>query len=97
MFRLSAGQAATEGAGGDAVRARRQLTDAEAVERVLGELRRAREKFPARFNSKHEGFGVLREEVDELWECVREFENTDPRLEAAQVAAMAIRFLVECT
>lgn len=79
------------------MRRARALTDAEAVERVLGELRRAREKFPARFNSKHEGFGVLREEVDELWEAVRELENTDPRAEAIQVAAMAIRFVVECT
>jgi cytochrome c556 len=76
---------------------RKPVTDAEAVERTLAELRKAREKFPARFNSPHEGFGVLREEVDELWEAVRDLENTDGRLEAAQVAAMAIRFMVECT
>jgi hypothetical protein len=75
----------------------RALSDAEVIERVIGELRRAREKFPARFNSPHEGFGVLREEVDELWEGVRNLENTDPRAEAIQVAAMAIRFVVECT
>lgn len=79
------------------MRARRAIGDAEAIERVIAELRRARDKFPARFNSKHEGFGVLREEVDELWEAVRDIEGTDARAEAVQVAAMAIRFIVECT
>jgi hypothetical protein len=78
------------------VRSRKRITDAEAVERVLAELRRAREKFPRPFNSPHEGFGVMREEVDELWETVRGLEG-DMRAEAVQVAAMALRFLVECT
>lgn len=76
---------------------RRPVSDAEAVEKALGELRKAREKFPRPFNSPHEGFGVLREEVDELWEAVRDLEGTDARAEAAQVAAMALRFMVECT
>jgi len=79
------------------VRKRRQLTDADAIEKVLAELRSAREKFPARFNSPHEGHSVIREELDELWEAVRGFENSDARAEAIQVAAMAIRFAVECT
>jgi len=80
-----------------AARGRKKLTDAEAVERILAELRRAREKFPRPMNSPHEGFGVLREEVDELWEGVRGLEGADMRAEAVQVGAMAIRFLVECT
>jgi len=77
-------------------RAKKRLTDAEAIERILAELRRARDKFPRPLNSPHEGFGVLREEVDELWETVRGLEG-DMRAEATQVGAMAIRFLVECT
>lgn len=55
-------------------------------------------KWP-KFNSAHEGFAVLYEEVDELWEEVRlkqtkrSVENM--RKEALQVAAMAIRFAAE--
>ena len=51
------------------------------------------------FNSAHEGYGVLKEEVDELWDCVKvKQKNRDllkMKLEAIQVAAMAIRFAVE--
>jgi len=47
------------------------------------------------FNSAHEGFAVLLEEVDELWDEVRKREKSRPEMarEAVQVAAMAIRFL----
>lgn len=64
---------------------------------VLLELKHARVKFP-RFNSAHEGFAVLKEEVDELWDEVR-VNQSDPhrkermRAEAIQVAAMALRFI----
>ena len=48
------------------------------------------------FNSAHEGWAVLKEEVDELWEEVRAKQGErDPEAlyhEAIQVAAMAIRF-----
>jgi len=51
------------------------------------------------FNSAHEGFAVLQEEVDELWEEIkRKRENRDlaaMRTEAMQVAAMAMRFMAE--
>lgn len=65
---------------------------------VIGELALARSNWPA-FNSAHEGFAVLAEEVDELWDHVktgqkkRDLEKM--RKEAIQVAAMAMRFAIE--
>ena len=69
------------------------------VTAVLVELHEARQKFPP-FNSAHEGWAVIAEELDELWAVVREKQSTpgrDARLgrEAIQVAAMAVRFLVD--
>lgn len=61
---------------------------------VLEELGRATAKFPP-FNSAHEGYAVLLEEVDELWDEVKRQKKDHPsiRAEAIQVAAMAIRFI----
>lgn len=51
------------------------------------------------FNSAHEGFAVLKEEVDELWEHVktnqRKRDIPAMRKEAIQVAAMAMRFALD--
>lgn len=51
------------------------------------------------FNSAHEGYAVLLEEIDELWDHVKTKQNNrnieDMRREAIQVAAMALRFAVE--
>jgi NTP pyrophosphatase (non-canonical NTP hydrolase) len=50
------------------------------------------------YHSEHEGFAVLLEEVDELWEAVR-LKQSDPtrkekvRDELIQIAATAHRFL----
>lgn len=69
----------------------------EILEEVIDELERADAKF-APFNSAHEGYAILLEEVDELWEAVRmkDSEDRDKRLhdEAVQVAAMALKFLL---
>ncbi len=60
------------------------------------ELQRARGKFPP-FNSAHEGYAVILEELDELWEKVKQTKpGSDRRAmrgEAVQVAAMALRFI----
>ena len=71
---------------------------AKALEQIVAEYRRAADKFPA-FNSFHEGYAVLLEEVDELWDEVRKKEPTTDtiRKEAVQVAAMAIRIIAELT
>lgn len=69
----------------------------DAIELVRTELEHAEELFPA-FNSSHEGYAVLKEELDELWEEIKN--NKDhgtlerQKREAIQVAAMALRFLV---
>jgi hypothetical protein len=63
---------------------------------VNEEIAVALAKFPP-FNSPHEGFAVLKEAVDELWEEVRRKGVTKSalRAEAVQVAAMAQRFLLD--
>lgn len=67
---------------------------------VMDELLAAVDKF-APFNSAHEGFAVLKEEVDELWDEVRAKQGARDvaRMdrEAVQVAAMALRFLLDVT
>lgn len=67
-----------------------------AVSIVTAELARAQAKF-APFNSPHEGYAVIKEELDELWERVRTKpggRTTDAMGEAMQVAAMGLRYLV---
>lgn len=51
-----------------------------------------------KFHSTHEGYGVLKEEFDELWDEIKESKTFDKANllmvdEAVQVAAMAIKFI----
>ena len=73
------------------------LTIDEIVKEVLDELNRAESKF-APFNSAHEGYAILLEEVDELWDVVKmkDSEERNKRMheEAVQVAAMGLKFLL---
>jgi hypothetical protein len=75
------------------------MTKAKAIELVIDELEKANSKFPL-FNSSHEGYAVLKEEVDELWDEIKDNKNpmtvVRQRDEAIQVAAMAIKFLISC-
>jgi hypothetical protein len=61
---------------------------------VALELARAEAKFPG-FNSAHEGYAIIKEEVDELWDHVKG--DTAYGIaaydEAKQIAAMGIRFM----
>jgi hypothetical protein len=70
--------------------------DSPAADDAVRELRFARGKF-ARFNSAHEGYAVILEELDELWAEVKGKVSPAQRLamrkEAIQVAAMALRFI----
>lgn len=65
-----------------------------ALAMVRAECLVAMGKFPP-FNSAHEGYGVLLEKVDELWAEVKRNWNQGAREEAVQVAAMAVRFLLD--
>jgi hypothetical protein len=69
---------------------------AAAIIEVVEELQSARIKFPP-FHSAHEGYAVLKEEVDELWTEIKRKHQIKPdmRHEAVQTAAMAIRFLLD--
>lgn len=57
------------------------------------------DQFPGPWNSAHEGYGIILEELDELWEHVKTKQKRRDleamRKEAIQVAAMAVRFALE--
>jgi hypothetical protein len=71
---------------------------ASAGHEAKEELIKAIESWPE-FNSAHEGWAVLLEEVNELWEHVKIKQKYRDikrmRKEAIQVAAMALRFAAE--
>lgn len=74
----------------------------DAIDRACGEveveLRRAMTLFGP-FRNGHEGWAVIREEVDELWDEIKNNKRVDhvsrQRKEAIQIAAMALRFVVD--
>lgn len=59
---------------------------------VTAELYRAVTKFPP-MNTAHEGWAILREEVDEMWDEIKANRLPEAIKEAEQVAAMALRFI----
>jgi thymidylate kinase len=65
-----------------------------AGSRALAEAERAINKHP-KFNSTHEGYAVIAEELDELWDDVKANRTPESVQEAVQVAAMAIRYIAE--
>ncbi len=63
------------------------------LNRVRCELDSACGKFKP-FNTPHEGYAVILEELDELWELIKKNKHkSDMRKEAYHIAAMAIRFI----
>ena len=61
---------------------------------VKDEYARARKKFPP-MRGPHEGYAVLLEEVDELWDAIKANDLVHARKEAIQVAAMAMALIAE--
>ena len=74
---------------------------ANLSEEIYEEFVRASSKFPA-FASEHEGYAIILEEVDELWEAIK-LNQKNPkrhimcRKESIQVGAMILRFLYDRT
>jgi hypothetical protein len=69
------------------------------LDRALNDIREeyltARGKFGP-FCNGHEGFAVIKEELDELWDEIKGPQrNENLKEEATQVAAMAVKFLVD--
>jgi hypothetical protein len=71
------------------------MTADQLAQEAAVELERAQSLHPA-FTSPHEGYAVILEELDELWDEVRASKpgsgRDAMRKEAIQVAAMALRF-----
>lgn len=67
----------------------------EALIMVEGEVVRARTKWPSITGSAHHHYAVLKEELDETWDEIKHDNLPKARAEMLQVAAMAIRFLME--
>jgi hypothetical protein len=74
-----------------------KLNDYDAV---MAELEFARTNFPP-MRSEHEGYAILLEEVEELWDEIKKSPKKRDaaalRKEAIQVAAMALRFINDLT
>ena len=73
----------------------------KATQEVFAEVSRAKQLFPSMFINQHEAIAVIREEYLELeQECFKNQRNYDleaQRKEAKQLAAMAIRLMIELT
>lgn len=72
------------------------MNNSRLMAEVLNELETA-QRINKPFNSSHEGYAVILEELDELWTEVRkrrtERDKNRMREECVQIAAMAIRFI----
>jgi hypothetical protein len=65
------------------------------LQTIHDELLSALAKHPEPFNSPHEGYAVIKEEIDELWGAIKCDDLPHARTEAAQAAALLVRFLLE--
>lgn len=70
----------------------------ELIDDLREELIRASRKHRP-MASPHEGYAVILEELDELWEHVRADtgHSEDARKEALQIAAMGLRYALDLT
>jgi len=64
------------------------------LDNVFNELVDAMAKHPP-MHSAHEGYAVTLEELDEVWDAVKKDDLVHAKKEMKQVAAMAVRFLVD--
>lgn len=63
---------------------------------IEAEYNKAISKYP-KFHSTHEGYAVIKEEVDELWDLVKADKcingHAAMKKECIQIASMAVRFV----
>lgn len=78
----------------DKTRARVGPQVAAILEDVELELISAISRY-APFNSAHEGYAVILEELDEMWQDIKANRLLESTAEAIQVAAMAVRYLLD--
>lgn len=84
----------------DAIEAKEKPMEEDPIEEILKdvevELRSALKKHRT-FPSAHHGHGVIQEELDELWAEVKSQNPIRPKMrhEAIQVAAAAVRFVLD--
>lgn len=63
-------------------------------EAIRKELERASHSYGP-FNSPHEGYAVIKEEVDEMWDDIKTNNFAESKKEAIQVAAMCVRYILD--
>lgn len=68
----------------------------QIFDKIYQEYIRAHNKFAA-IHSPHEGYAVILEELDELWDEIKPNNGRKPAAmkEALQVATMAIRYIMD--
>lgn len=71
----------------------------DLISKIIEEREASSKKFP-NFNTPHEGYAVILEEVDELWEVVKSVkypitqeQKEQMSKECVQIGAMALKFL----
>jgi len=69
----------------------------DIIQEILKEVEFAESKF-SEYNSLHEGYAIIAEELDELWDEVKKHSHDHKKAfnEAKQVACTAIRFMKLC-
>ena len=71
----------------------------EILKTIFAEYQNAKEHYPKDFSSHHEAYGVILEELDELWTNIKkkekDYDKTAMRKEAVQLGAMVLRYIVE--
>jgi spermidine synthase len=67
----------------------------QIIEDVIEEVRYAESKYPS-YHSGHEGYGIIAEELDELWDEIKMKNTSYSRqyTEAKHIACTAIRHMI---
>ena len=76
------------------------MTTKEILSAIEAEFERASKLYP-KFHSNHEGYAVLLEEMDELWDEIKKSKdvvlNDRMKHELIQIGAMTVRFIDNLT